>query len=260
VKPSESSGSSGESSTLHRSCPREVDVLEPKRGAAVLVAAGQQQPLVAAHGPARVGGSSRQLPSRALAQLELLQLAGGGAGELVAELDRGRALVVGEALAAVGDELGLGSCVSRASTTRALTVSPHFSSGTPMTATSATSGWEKRASSTSIDETFSPPLMMTSFLRSEIAQVALVVEVPPSPVWNHPSARAAVGGLGLAPVAGEHHVAAGQHLAVLVDAGSTPEGGGAGAASFARRAPAGEVVPLGAGRLMVSSGEVSVRP
>ena len=45
-------------------------------------------------------------------------------------------------------------------------VSPHFSSGTPITATSATSGWEKITSSTSIDETFSPPVMITSFLRS----------------------------------------------------------------------------------------------
>ena len=37
-----------------------------------------------------------------------------------------------------------------------------------MTATSVTSGCWKMASSTSIDETFSPPEMMTSFLRSEI--------------------------------------------------------------------------------------------
>ena len=55
-----------------------------------------------------------------------------------------------------------------ASTTSAFTVSPHFSSGTPMTAASATSGCEHSASSTSIDDTFSPPLMITSFFRSEI--------------------------------------------------------------------------------------------
>ncbi len=53
-------------------------------------------------------------------------------------------------------------------TTRALIVSPHLASGTPITATSVTSGWEKRTSSTSIEETFSPPVMMTSFLRSLI--------------------------------------------------------------------------------------------
>ncbi len=56
-----------------------------------------------------------------------------------------------------------------ARTTRALTVSPHFSSGTPITATSATAACEKRASSTSMDDTFSPPEMITSFLRSEMA-------------------------------------------------------------------------------------------
>ena len=57
-----------------------------------------------------------------------------------------------------------------ASTTSALTVSPHFSSGTPMTATSATAGCGNSASSTSIDDTFSPPEMITSFLRSEIVR------------------------------------------------------------------------------------------
>src|SRR5437868_134918 len=43
-----------------------------------------------------------------LAQLELLELAGRGAVEGLAELDRGRALVVRHAAAAVGDQLGLG--------------------------------------------------------------------------------------------------------------------------------------------------------
>jgi hypothetical protein len=57
-----------------------------------------------------------------------------------------------------------------ASTTSALMVSPHFSLGTPMTATSATAGCEKSTSSTSIEETFSPPVMMTSFLRSLIVR------------------------------------------------------------------------------------------
>ena len=37
-----------------------------------------------------------------------------------------------------------------------------------MTATSATAGWENRTSSTSIELTFSPPEMITSFLRSLI--------------------------------------------------------------------------------------------
>ena len=39
-----------------------------------------------------------------------------------------------------------------------------------MTATSATAGWLNTASSTSIEETFSPPVMITSFLRSEIVR------------------------------------------------------------------------------------------
>jgi hypothetical protein len=39
-----------------------------------------------------------------------------------------------------------------------------------MTATSATAGWLNRTSSTSIDDTFSPPVMITSFLRSEIVR------------------------------------------------------------------------------------------
>ena len=57
-----------------------------------------------------------------------------------------------------------------ARTTSALMVSPPFSLGTPITATSATAGWENSTSSTSIEETFSPPVMMTSFLRSLIVR------------------------------------------------------------------------------------------
>ena len=53
-------------------------------------------------------------------------------------------------------------------TTSALIVSPHLSSGTPITATSATAPCWYRQSSTSTDDTFSPPVMITSFLRSEI--------------------------------------------------------------------------------------------
>ena len=49
-------------------------------------------------------------------------------------------------------------------------VSPHFSSGTPITATSATAGWLNSRSSTSMDDTFSPPEMITSFLRSAMVR------------------------------------------------------------------------------------------
>ncbi len=79
-----------------------------------------------------------------------------------------------------------------ARTISALIVSPHLASGTPMTATSATPGWLKIVSSTSIDDTFSPPVMMTSFFRSEIVRCPSPVwTVPPSPVWNQPSSSAA---------------------------------------------------------------------
>src|SRR6185437_8553518 len=52
----------------------------------------------------------RLLPPRPirLAQLVLLQLAGGGAVEGVAELDAGRRLEVGQPVPAVRDEIGLG--------------------------------------------------------------------------------------------------------------------------------------------------------
>jgi len=55
-------------------------------------------------------------------------------------------------------------------TISAVTISPHFSSGMPMTATSRTAGCEVITSSTSMDDTFSPPEMITSFLRSEIVR------------------------------------------------------------------------------------------
>ena len=47
-------------------------------------------------------------------------------------------------------------------------VSPHFSSGCATTAAASTAGWRYSASSTSIDEMFSPPEMMMSFERSRI--------------------------------------------------------------------------------------------
>src|SRR5262249_54404755 len=49
------------------------------------------------------------------------------------------------------------------STTSAFTVSPHLSSGTPITHASATPACWYRQSSTSMELTFSPPEMITSF-------------------------------------------------------------------------------------------------
>src|SRR6185369_6294512 len=54
-------------------------------------------------------------------------------------------------------------------TTNAFGDSPHFSCGTPTTATSSTAGCRSRAPSTSMDEMFSPPLMITSLNRSRIS-------------------------------------------------------------------------------------------
>ena len=104
------------------------------------------------------------------------------------------------------------------STTSAFTASPHFSSGTPITHTSATAGCEKMQSSTSIDDTFSPPEMMTSFLRSEIVSVVLVVDGA-AVAGVEPPVLDGVGRLvGLLPVALHHVVAAREHLTLGVDA------------------------------------------
>src|SRR6516165_5402755 len=57
------------------------------------------------------------------------------------------------------------------STTKACGVSPHFSSGRPTMATSCTAGWRSSTPSTSTEEMFSPPLMITSLSRSRVSSV-----------------------------------------------------------------------------------------
>ena len=54
------------------------------------------------------------------------------------------------------------------SSMKAQGVSPQRSSGLATTAAAMTAGWRYSASSTSIEEMFSPPLMMMSFERSRI--------------------------------------------------------------------------------------------
>ena len=76
------------------------------------------------------------------------------------------------------------------STTSAFGVSPQRSCGTAITATSATSGCWCRHASTSSEETFSPAVTMTSFLRSVIRRMPWS-RVPPSPVLNHSPSKAA---------------------------------------------------------------------
>ena len=156
------------------------------------------------------------------AELELLQLAGGRAGEFVAELDPLRALVAGDAGAwPRRSRRPRSACCPGPVTTSAVTSSPHFSSGMPMTATSVTSGCWKMASSTSIDDTFSPPEMITSFLRSEMITYCVVVDRAAVAGVEEPVVDRRGGRLGLVPVALHDHVAAGEDLAVAVDAPSS---------------------------------------
>ena len=75
-----------------------------------------------------------------LAEQVLLQLAGGRARQRGDEVDRGRALEVGEALAAEREELGLVRRCARPQHDERRGVSPHFSWGTPITAHSSTAG------------------------------------------------------------------------------------------------------------------------
>jgi hypothetical protein len=46
--------------------------------------------------------------------------------------------------------------------------SPHFSCGIPTTAISWTAGWRRRQPSTSIEEMFSPPLIITQYETDQI--------------------------------------------------------------------------------------------
>ena len=64
--------------------------------------------------------------------------------------------------------------------------SPQYSSGTPTTATWSTSRWVDRASSTSRELTFSPPVMITSLLRSRTTSLFASSIRPTSPVFSQP--------------------------------------------------------------------------
>ena len=86
-----------------------------------------------------------------------------------------------------------------------------------MTAQSATSGWARRWSSTSIDETFSPPLTITSFLRSVIVTWCSSSMTRPVARVQPPVAEGVGAGAGVVPVAFEHVVRPRQQLPVGVD-------------------------------------------
>jgi len=99
-----------------------------------------------------------------------LDLLGRGRRERLDERHLAGRLVVGDALADERLEF-LGRRVrvvgvALSGTTNAFGISPQRSSGAGMTATSETASCSKRVSSSSIEEMFSPPETMMSFLRS----------------------------------------------------------------------------------------------
>ena len=73
--------------------------------------------------------------------------------------------------------------------TNAFGRSPHRSSGIATTAHSSTAGWALIACSTSIDEMFSPPEMITSLLRSRSSIAPSGCQTAISPEWNQPPAK-----------------------------------------------------------------------
>ena len=112
------------------------------------------------------------------AQLELLELAGRGAGELVAELDRRRALVAGQPRcgSARSARPRSPSLPGREHDQRLDRLAPllvgHADHRRLGHRRVAGTGRPRPRSS----DTFSPPVMITSFLRSEIVEVAVVVD------------------------------------------------------------------------------------
>jgi hypothetical protein len=162
------------------------------------------------------------------AELELLQLAGGRAGQLVAELDRGRALVVGEASRhhAIRSASVLATLARRHEHHEGLHRLAPLVVGHADHRHLGDVGWLNSASSTSIELTFSPPVMITSFLRSLIVTYPSSSIVPPSPVWNQPSLDRLVGRRRGCPSSrAQHDVAAREHLALVVDPSRTPSAG-----------------------------------
>ena len=68
------------------------------------------------------------------------------------------------------------------STTNACAASPHLGCGMPTTETSCTASWRSNTLSTSTDEMFSPPLMITSLNRSRISTYPSKCTTAASPV------------------------------------------------------------------------------
>ena len=109
-------------------------------------------------------------PGERLAQVALEDLAARVLRQAGDELDVLRALVAGEAGPGVLEELVGVTVAPGLGTTTAVTASTQYGCGMPNTATSATAGCSNIASSTSRLATFSPPLLIMSFLRSTTAR------------------------------------------------------------------------------------------
>ena len=91
-------------------------------------------------------------------------------GSSVDERDAVRRLEVGEPLADEVDQLAIGRGGARLQDDEGMRrLAPAFVARTPTTPTSCTAGWRISTPSTSTDEMFSPPLMMTSLKRSRIS-------------------------------------------------------------------------------------------
>ena len=73
------------------------------------------------------------------------------------------------------------------STTHAIGRSLHFSSGIPITAASSTAGCAMSAVSSSIEDTHSPPDLITSLVRSVSVRYPCSSITPTSPVRSQPS-------------------------------------------------------------------------
>src|ERR1700730_1280000 len=78
-------------------------------------------------------------------------------------------------------------------TTTAVIASLHRSCGSPTTSASATRGSAAyTAFSTSMEATFSPPVLITSLYRSANQSTPSSPNQPTSPEWNQPWAKAAL--------------------------------------------------------------------
>jgi hypothetical protein len=115
--------------------------------------------------PALLGGEV----GPALAQHVLLDLAGRGLRQLVTKVTPLGALKSARRARANAIMSSSAALPPSRSSTKACGVSPHFSSGRPTIAISCTAGWRSNAPSTSTEEIFSPPMMITSLSRSRIS-------------------------------------------------------------------------------------------